>query len=271
MPRTIIRRVKTLPRQSLCGDRLVLIYYLATETPQQGADCLGVSPLDQIPYGPFEGATAAQGYRGSISPWTTLANGTSTSSGLGSLRSFQETAERLTEEERVITQTSGLIRCDFLQDFLSLTEDGIYAYAKNYAMTAPCPILHWESCRNSMNRILRTKRAVISGEAVCVLIVGLPDPLPLTVNGLKSSKTNSILDLGRPITEGKETHISPSQTESGVFFKKAWVALPELLLEHDLWALKGITLMVWIFHIRPSKAPRLTVAQGTLSTRKLDP
>lgn len=207
MPRTIIRRVKTLPRQSLCGDRLVLIYYLATETPQQGADCLGVSPLDQIPYGPLapdEGATPAQGYRGSISPWTTLANGTSTSSGLGSLRSFQETAGRLTEEERVITQTSGLIRCDFLQDFLSLTEDGIYAYAKKYAMTAPCPILHWESFRNSINRILRTKRAVISGEAVCVLIVGLPDPLPLTVNGLKSSKTNSILDLARPIPKGRK-------------------------------------------------------------------
>ena len=32
--------------------------------------------------------------------------------------------------------------------------------------------------------------------------------------------------------------------ESGVYFQKAWIMLPQLLMDNDLWALKAVTLMV---------------------------
>ena len=32
--------------------------------------------------------------------------------------------------------------------------------------------------------------------------------------------------------------------ESGQFFQRAWIMLPQLLIDNDLWALKAVTLMV---------------------------
>ena len=32
--------------------------------------------------------------------------------------------------------------------------------------------------------------------------------------------------------------------ESSVYFQKAWIMLPQLLMDNDLWALKAVTLMV---------------------------
>lgn len=124
-----------------------------------------------------EVARMATGYQGPTSPWTTLVNGTSPSSGSESMRSFQETAERLAKEEILNRIYPTPIRFDILHEFPFLTRDRLFAYAENYAVAAPFPILHWESFRNSLDRILKTRQVGRSGQIVCILIVNSLCPL----------------------------------------------------------------------------------------------
>jgi hypothetical protein len=41
----------------------------------------------------------------------------------------------------------------------------------------------------------------------------------------------------------RESSVS-SQVESGSYFNKAWVSIPQLLMDHDLWEFKALALMV---------------------------
>lgn len=68
-------------------------------------------------------------------------------------------------------KNKGPIRFDKLHDFPFLARDDVFPYAKNCAETAPFPILHWESFKNSLDLILRTRNAARSGQIVCILIV----------------------------------------------------------------------------------------------------
>lgn len=120
------------------------------------------------------------GYRGTTSPWTALVSGTSLSSGSESMRSFQETAERLAEEDS-LSKNQAPVRFDILHEFPFLARENIYFYAKNYADAAPFPILHWENFRNSLDLILRTRHAVRSGQVVCILLVN--SLLPSIISG----------------------------------------------------------------------------------------
>lgn len=52
------------------------------------------------------------------------------------------------------------------------------------------------------------------------------------------------IGFGSAHTQGNESSTHPSHGDSGMLFKRAWALLPDLLLEHDLWALKAITLLV---------------------------
>lgn len=123
-----------------------------------------------------QGILTTTGYRGTTSPWTALVSGTSPSSGSESMRTFQETAERLAEEDS-LSKNQAPIRFDILHEFPFLARENIYFYAKNYAEAAPFPILHWENFRNSLDLILRTRHAVRSGQVVCILLVNSLLPL----------------------------------------------------------------------------------------------
>ena len=54
---------------------------------------------------------------------------------------------------------------------------------------------------------------------------------------------NQYMAFGCAHLNRQESGVSP-QTEAGQYFHKAWSVLPSLLLEHDVWALLALTLMV---------------------------
>ena len=114
-----------------------------------------------------------KGYRGSTSPWTTLAQGTSTSASSESepMHSFRRTVERLSDEDRSVKLSSKNIHFDLLRDFPFLTKELVFQYAKNYAVIAPYPLLEWESFKASLEQLLETHKAARWGQVTSTLIV----------------------------------------------------------------------------------------------------
>lgn len=81
------------------------IAYVDATKSRQNSNLLEISPInqelgqDRVPG--EESTSMTAGYRGATSPWTAWVNGTSQSSESGSMRPFQQTAKRLTEEDSI--------------------------------------------------------------------------------------------------------------------------------------------------------------------------
>ena len=103
-----------------------------------------------------------------------------------------------------------------------LTPSIIHEYARNYARIAPYPIIHWDHLNETIGSLIQHKLVMRIGQAASVWTY-----MAFGAAHREETRSSTVAD-----------------SESGLYFQKAWGLLPQLLLDYDLWALKAVTLMV---------------------------
>ena len=154
------KRVQALEGTSTAG--------LPTESPTPNDQ----SPSDEVP--PIETSTSrstVRTFRGSTSPWTILVNATLEETDNSSLNSFNRTITKLADEDQTPSTPTRKIYFNILQEFPRLRRDNLYAYHRDYIMTAPYPIVHPELLTLTTDHLLETQQASSWGQIVCILLV----------------------------------------------------------------------------------------------------
>lgn len=128
-----------------------------------------------------QSASVVTTYRGETSPWTKLVNGTTESSDSTSLGTFHQTAVEISNEEHTTILPFLSLKVDLLRDFPHLSEDIVFAYVQDYAVTAPYPIVYWPYVRDVAKQGLQRKEYARWGQLVCLLMVSPESHLKIQI------------------------------------------------------------------------------------------
>ena len=185
-------------------------------------DDYDVDDDDDVPASATDTTEAVTSYRGVLSPWNVLISALESRHNDHLVTTVQEKAEQIAMDERTTYLDPQLRNYDFRKRFPRLPRDRCVLLIRTYAKEAPYPIVHFDVQTDSAVRLISTGTLPRWGQIVCVLVY---------------------LAFGASRITADETHPAAAE-EARQYLQEASNLLPKLLNEHDLWALKGLVLLL---------------------------